>query len=339
MSVHPHLDDGRTRLSLQMAGGMIGPVTVKLPGRESIDVLTCPDWAKRDTGKQWLPLIRNLCGDFVCVPYGAPTPNDGLPAEWLAGVKPSEPDDPWFHGEAANADWQLIDQSEADNSLTMGIALAEPHLLARVERTVRLLPDVAGYEVDLCLTARRDTELPVALHPCFRLPEKPGDLHLSIEAAGKGWTYPVSPVEETAMAEPNARFETLAGVPAIVGNAIDFSSLPTEGRTEALLQIPLAKGQVNLGYINDGYRVVFAWDEKLLPSVVLWVSQQGRDEAPFSRTFRTLGVEAVAGAFDLGPHVSRSADNPMAREGVATTVKLTARQTFKTTYRVLVEAI
>lgn len=337
MSVLAHLDDGRTHLSLQAAGGMIGPLNVHFAGRAPIEVLTCPDWADQDRDQEWLPLISNLCGDFVCVPYGAPSANDALPAEWLAGIGAQEALDPMFHGTPVNTDWLLVETGKA--GATMAVDLPKPLPLSRIERHVRLLPGQAGYACDLTLMPRQDVAMPISLHPCFRLPEAPEQMHISFAASGPGWTYPVPPVEETALVAANARFDDLASIPARDGGTLDFTHLPPQQRTETLLQVPLATGKVTLTYPGDGYRVTFSWDVQHLPSLVLWISNQGRDEAPFSGQFRTLGIEAVAGAFDLGPSISCSPDNPVAREGIPTTVKLDAGKPLTITSSIVVEAI
>lgn len=73
MTSAPSLSNAMTDLSLQASGGMIGPVTAKIAGRR-FDVLTCPGWGPRDGAEGWLPMIRDMCGDFICVPYGAPEP-------------------------------------------------------------------------------------------------------------------------------------------------------------------------------------------------------------------------------------------------------------------------
>ena len=81
------LKNAHAHLSLQVAGGMIGPLTATLGERSGIEVLTSPGWADAPGAEDWLPLIRHLNGDFVGLPYGAPEPNLDLPATWRAGAR------------------------------------------------------------------------------------------------------------------------------------------------------------------------------------------------------------------------------------------------------------
>ncbi len=326
-------------LHLQAAGGMLGPAQFNLPNLGQISPLTCPEWNKRDDTKDMLPLIRNLCGDFVCAPYGAPEASESLPEHWRKGADQGLPDDTWFHGYSVNSPWEIaVDPKDASRATLTNLP-PDQHPLSRLERHVSLLPDVAGYKVELRITARRDVRFPLSLHPCFYLPEEPGAVRLEIPSAKRGWTYPVALIPENAPIAVDARFDNLNAVPRANGGMIDLSQLPPSERCEALVQIPSSAGEIRLVYEQAGYAVKFSYDADLLPSLVIWISNQGRDEAPFDGSFRTLGIEAVAGAFDLGPAVSNSPKNPIARDGVATTVSLSAGQELITTSTITLSAL
>ena len=123
------------------------------------------------------------------------------------------------------------------------------------------------------------------------------------------------------------------------GGMIDLSRLPLPERCDALLQMLVPDGEMRLMYENGGYAMRFNYDAELLPSLVIWISNRGRDEAPFDGKFRTIGIEAVAGAFDLGPTVSCWSDTPIAREGVSREVTLLAGQELTTTSTITIEAL
>lgn len=325
-------------LTLNAAGGMIGPFRVAHDGSPRFDVLTVTDWRDRPGADKWLPLIRNLSGDFICLPYGATKPNPELPEAWRAGAKNGAIVDPMFHGIPPNVDW-VIEPNAGGTAAMLWLDLPEPHPLARLERQVALSDDGRSYTVTLSVMARADCRLPLSLHPCFRLPGTPAALELSVEQSGPGWTYPIPPVPERQGVEANTTFETLSKVNAPGAGWTDLTRLPPQERCEVLVQLPVTKGLVTLDYPREDYRVQFEWNKTVLPSLVLWVSNLGRDEAPFSGQFRTLGVEAVAGVFDLGPHVSASPETPIAKSGLATGVAFEAGQKFETTYRVSVSEL
>ncbi len=327
------------RLRLQSNGGMLGPAEFNLPGLDQISPLTCPDWADHPEAENLVPMIRDLCGDFMCAPFGAPEMFEALPEHWRRGAGPGMPEDPWFHGYSANTPWEITPDADDPGRATMTSLPSEPHPLSRLVRRVSLLPDAPGYQVELSIKARRDVRFPLSQHPCFHLPKQAGALRLEVTHSGQGWTYPMPFVPENAPVAIDARFDSLSAVPRVDGGLIDLSNLPPPERCEALLQLTVPNGEIRLVYEQDGYAIRFNYDADLLPSLVIWISNHGRLAAPFDGNFRTLGIEAVAGAFDLGPTVSNSADNPIAREGIATTIAMSADQELTTLSTVTIEPV
>lgn len=326
-------------LRLQSAGGMIGPAEFNLPERGPIRPLTCPDWHNHPQAQDFPPMLRDLCGDFICLPYGAPDVMAALPDPWQHGAGSGIPEDRWFHGIGANAPWEIIPEPNDPTRAAMVLLPPDAHPVSKLERRVALLPDRPGYEVELRITARHDVQFPVSMHPCFHLPKEPGKLRLEIANAGRGWTYPLPVVPEHAPVAVNARFDSLNAVPRTDGGGMDLTMLPPPERCEALLQIPAPDGEIRLLYDQAGYAIRFAYDAELLPSLVIWISNRGRDEAPFDGNFRTIGIEAVAGAFDLGPPVSNWSGNPIAAEGISTAVPLRAGQELITQSTITIDAL
>jgi len=327
------------QLRLQSNGGMLGPAEFNLPGHDKISPLTCPDWSDHPEAENFVPMIRDLCGDFMCAPFGAPEMFEALPEHWREGAGQGMPEDPWFHGYSANMPWEITPDADDPTRATMTSQPPDPHPLARLERRVSLLQDGPGYQVELCITARRDVQFPLSQHPCFIMPKQPGTLRLEVSHEGQGWTYPMPFVPENAPVAVDTRFDSLNAVPRVDGGVIDLSQLPPAEPCEALLQLTVPDGDVRLVYEQEGYALRFTYDADLLPSLVLWISNHGRMATPFDGNFRTLGIEAVAGAFDLGPTVSNSAQNPIARDGVATTISMTAGQKLTTISTVSIEAL
>ena len=92
----------------------------------------------------------------------------------------------------------------------------------------------------------------------------------------------------------------LDAVPMADGSLRSFSRLPLPFDTEELLLVTGHKGIARLTNRAEGYRVVIEWDPGVFPSMLLWISNRGRQYAPWSGRFLALGVEPVCAAFDLG---------------------------------------
>jgi hypothetical protein len=77
--------------------------------------------------------------------------------------------------------------------------------------------------------------------------------------------------------------------------------------------------------IAEGYAVTIDWDQTL-PHCMLWLHDRGLDGAPWNRSFRALGVEPMAAAFDLPQPIS-TGPNPLNALGHATCLDLPAGRT------------
>ena len=328
------LSGPRGRLTLRAAGGNLGPFRVRTADGGAADILTSPGWDRHPDADDLIPVLRNLAGDFLCLPYGPPQPMDGLPADWTLGLGPGCPGDEVFHGAPVAARWHIA--QTADDAATMRCDLPPPHPVAQIERQVWLTDGGRGYACRLTVEARAAAALPLSLHPCFPLPDAPGALTVEPGQSGQGWTYPVPILPRNAPVAPDRRIDDLAAVPAVAGGPLDFTRLPLDAPAEALVMVPADRGEVRLGYADRGLSVTFRYDAVQLPLLVLWLSDRSRDGAPFDGSFRTVGVEAIAGAFDLGPAVSQGADNPVAREGCRTAIPFVPGTPFVTEYAVSV---
>ena len=59
------------------------------------------------------------------------------------------------------------------------------------------------------------------------------------------------------------------------------------------------------------------WNRLLIPNLMLWISNGGRQSRPWNGNNFCIGIEPVVSAFDLGTYASRS-PNPLANQGVET---------------------
>jgi hypothetical protein len=148
-----------------------------------------------------------------------------------------------------------------------------------------------------------------------------------------GLTYPGTVEPGAPLFAQDARFTDLAAVPARAGRVIDASRHPLGARTEELLQLNGVDGTVALLNEAEDYRVRLSWQPEHFPSLLLWISNGGRQERPWNGRHVALGVEPVCSPFGLGP-ATAAADNPLARSGVATARAFVAGETFVTRYRI-----
>ncbi|GHA18536.1 hypothetical protein GCM10007989_12300 [Devosia pacifica] len=253
--------------------------------------------------------LRELGGDFVCVPFGAGSETPFGPEAWAA-LMTDAPERP-IHGPAGDEDWEVI--SHTEDSITLGLDYPEDSIVRRLERTVSGTAGAPILESTLTIYPRKAGAISAGLHPILQLPEGRGRLSLEAEFAF-GLVHPRQCSNEDAQ-----EFSSLASVPA-AGGPIDMSNVPV-GVPNFSVQLCGMKGPVRALFLDEGMGVELDWDRELLPSVQLWCTDRGIDGAPWNGEFRGIGVEPIASAFDLNTRLS-ARPNPINRRGVATALVL-----------------
>ncbi|MFU0503711.1 hypothetical protein [Pseudaminobacter sp. NGMCC 1.201702] len=220
--------------------------------------------------------LRQLGGEWPCVPFGTTTI------------------DPHHHGYCTDNEWRVT--SQGVGIISLAIDYPATHPIARLERRISGVPGRAAIEMELAVEARRACKLPLGLHPIFQLPAK-GRLQLDPGAFSRGLTFPKVFEVGVSRLKPGAEFRSLDAVPLARGGAADFSELPDELREE-IVQLEAVAGSVVLSYTDEGHSVRLDWNPVDFPSLILWLSDCGREAAPWSKRFRGIGVEPVDGYFD-----------------------------------------
>ena len=305
-------------LTVRAIGGMIAPVDFELGDGRRISPLHVAPWAGEaasgddgsDGGEALPPLLAGLRGEWPCLPYGPARIPANLPAGWQAQA----PHDAWDHGYCANHRWQLVEQSATQ--LVLAIDLPDSEAVARLERRIRVDPDAPSISVELRITARRDARLPFALHPTFVVPEE------GVDIVGGGYgavhTYPMPAEPGVSRLQPNRCAPSLAALPVDGGGTLDLTHLPLPFKTEELLQLADCRPPFVLRYAAAGAEVVLDWDVAELPDALLWISNGGRAQAPWSGRHYALGIEPDNSCFDLTRVATPPADHPLAtRRGIA----------------------
>ncbi|MEO6920581.1 MAG: hypothetical protein ABI171_16490 [Collimonas sp.] len=167
------------------------------------------------------------------------------------------------------------------------------------------------------------------MHPTFRMPEQPHGLRVSLGEIEQLLTYPTWPEPGVSLLRPNSSSSGLHAMPTAEGT-IDLSLLPLPLATEELVQAVNCRGPVHLDYLREGVRVSLDWDRRLLPDAMLWISNGGRHHAPWNGRHFALGVEPLAGPFDLGRVAIPPENHPLAHR----MLRLLPDEAFMLRYRI-----
>ncbi|MCR8723466.1 hypothetical protein [Frigidibacter sp. ROC022] len=246
---------------------------------------------------------QRLAGDFLCMPFGKSD---------LTG-------DPQ-HGYTSNSAWDLVTQAPGKAVLrlarTVQGATVEKHLELSAEAPL------------LCQThvvTGGEGAITLAHHPMVQA--RGARLSMSPKTAFIAPSKPLEKDENIFL--PGARSTALTAIRGVAG-PVDLSRYP-ETRCEDFLTAVEAPGNP-LGWtaVTRDEDVVFVLkDPQVLPVTMLWLSNGGREAAPWHRRHRgVLGIEDGIAPGAEG-HRAASADNPVRREGVATCLILGPRHVIR----------
>lgn len=289
-------------VTVQALGGMLAPLRFELPGGKTLSPLQVSPWGE-DNDPAWPGILRRLRGEWPCVPFGATKAPPDLPAGWTD----HEAEDQWDHGYSANHEWHLVRQSAEE--LVIAIDYPQSSAVERLERSIRPSPTAASITVELRVHARKRSQMPLALHPTFAIPQSGVEIFAQAERIH---SYPVPTEPGVSRLLPGGSGSTLEAMPAVAGGSMAVNRLPLPFATEELMQMQRCKTPVVLRYLQEQVDVQLSWDTTVLPDAMLWVSNGGRSQAPWSSRHYALGVEPLSGFFDLGRVVQPTAEHPLA---------------------------
>jgi hypothetical protein len=313
-------------------GAMLAPVAFDIGEGQVAQPFAIAPWSddRMPEHAALPPLLRQLRGEWVGVPFGTPTPLPGLPAAWqpLEGTKLNHGDD--FHGYSSNADWQRVGIEEGQIELALDYPAA--HVVRQVRRRIAGIKGKPRLEFELAVEVREPVELPIGIHPVFRLPSQPGRAELRFAGDPVAHTYPVEAEPGISNLVPGLSGQALDDLPLADGRRLDLRRLPLAFATEELVLVTGHGGGFSLTNHEEGYTVHMGWDAEAFPGCMLWVSNRGRTAYPWNARFLAIGIEPVAAPFDLGVAVARNPGNPLRRAGIATAVALEPRRNWTTNY-------
>lgn len=317
------------RLEVQTLAGMIGPVFFKLKNGKEVQPFHIAPWAEEPDSKNLDPILKRLRGEWPCVPFGAARKIDKLHGGWEQCKWETSEDMP--HGPSSNLEWKL--QKQTKEQIELVVEYPAEHDIKKLTRIIRPDQEKPLVHFELHVEARKDTQLPIGLHPTFRLSKDPQKCFLNPAKFQFGITFPGDFEPGSYLLQPDSLFASLKTVIAADGNTIDLSRLPLPQNCENLVQLCGIDGQFELKNEEDDYTVELKWNKEQYPSCVLWMSNRGRAYQPWNSRNCCLGIEPINAAYDLGIHVSRC-DNPIKKKGVSTTMNFTKDKIWKTEYTI-----
>ncbi|MGJ8647533.1 MAG: hypothetical protein ACSHXJ_11575 [Marinomonas colpomeniae] len=334
---------GKVSGKVSLLGAMVGPVEFLLSNNKVVQPFSTAPWANEEKSvneeknliENLPPILKNIGGEWPCVPFGMPNAKRNLPLEWLHNIDCVEPiDESFMHGFSANHEWQDISNSLQEAELKIEYPLNHP--VKKLRRKISVT-DNNQLEFELLVETEKPVELPIGLHGTFKLPNKPGKAKLIIDSFKNAYTYPVIVEPNISILEPNQKIDDLEQVLRSDGCFEDMTTLPLENSTEELILLDLSVGRIQLQNHDECYEVVFEWDIEQFPSCLLWYSNKGRDYYPWNKRFQAIGIEPIASAFDLGVVHSRNIFSPLQKAGIKTGFTLDGTDRFS--YKISVNTI
>lgn len=313
---------------------MVVPVFILPDGRE-ISPMLQPPWVDQPPSDELAalpPLVRNMRGEWPCVPFGVNTPVTDLGPSW--GYSRTYTPNRWLHGYGSNQPWRCVARSDA--RLKLGIDYPDEEPIAGLERIITPDPDAAAVDIELVVHPRLDCRLPVGLHPTLGVSEAVGSTRIRPGRFAFGRTYPIrfpGLVQEPPQTVPDQEFASLSAVPGTSGTSIDFTRLPFERRYDDLVQLCGIDGTFEVHNEVTNAVLRLTWDARQLPSCLVGPFSRGRLGAPFSGRFIGMEIEPCCSAFGLGTAIS-TAPNPIAERGIETAITFRANEVWRTRYRI-----
>lgn len=332
-----HIEWPYGSLAVYAKGGMLGNVEFKHAGRRVRPFYEVP-WLEAADAAGAQGLVAHMRSEFPCVPFGVPYRPEQVGEAWQAALTDSaahfdpetEGSDDLLHGYGAIGEWKLVAQSA--NEIRMAIDYPASSAISRLTRVIRADLAAPAIDFELHIEARRPSARPLGLHPNLALPSLTGALHIDPGAFAFGMVHPGGPEPGVSRAHAGARFSKLDEVPLGAGGHAAFDRLPLAEDTEEILQLCGVDGRVTMTDDAAGVTYRLTWDASVLPSLLLWISNRGRRYAPWNGRNLCVGVEPIAGAFELGCQASL-APNPINAHGVATAVALDPTAPITLAYR------
>ena len=306
-------------------GGHLGPVTHRC-GRRKVQPYSVAPWAEEPLGRDVIPLLKSLRGDFFCLPFG------GNSTPYRGERHPG-------HGQTASANWKFQSLETRNGRSGLHLRLDTTVRSGRVDKRVWI---VEGHPVVYQQHVIRGMRGPMSLghHAMLKFPDEPGCGRISTSrfVRGQVLTEPFERPENRgySILKPGAVFKSLDRVPTVTGEWADLTRYPARRGYDDLAAI-IADPEGSLAWTavvfpGHGYAWFALKDPRVLRQTVFWISNGGRHYPPWNgRHVNVLGLEEVTGWFHFG--LAESArPNPWSKLGHPTCIPLAPDRPFVVNY-------
>jgi hypothetical protein len=302
-------------VSIDLAVGHLADLAVDVEGRRLKPLHRAP-WA--DQPPDLLPAhlpdgVRRLSGDFLCAPFSR-----------------SDLEEAPLHGWPANSAWDPIDSAATDDGWRAVFRLRRKVMGAMVEK-VLTLRDGHPFLYQEHAFLGGSGAISVAHHTMTGM-SKGGRLAFSQKrlAVTPDDAPEVDPARGRSLLAYPARSSNLWQFPASDGTPIDLTDYRADGRHEDFVTLVEAD-QSSLGWAAVARKaeadlVLTLKNPAELPVTMLWISNGGRDYAPWHGRRGVIGIEDACAAIG---HAASLGDNWLKREGVSTAFELGGRVAFR----------
>ncbi len=309
-------------LAITRTGGHMAPVTFFRDSEKPVKPYYVSPWQDETPSAMPAPVLISLRGDFFCVPFGGNN-------EAVAGEKHPP------HGEIVGDAWHHVGTKKTGDITTLTLGIETKVRKGRLTKELSLV-DGQNTIYSRDLIEGFAGQAPLGHHATLAMPEKEGAVRIATSAFRFGMTNPGLFSEpkhrEYQALQPGAKWTDLAKVPSAWKDApdADLTRLPGTYGYADLVQVvhePWAKTHTpawtTATYAEAGYVWFSLKDQDVLNSAVFWMEFHGRHGHPWNGRNNCLGLEDVTAFFADGLLPSMK-ENALTKEGVATTVALSA---------------
>lgn len=302
-------------LAVTQLGGHMAPVTFYRASKKPVQPYYISPWQGRKV-KVPVPVLAPLRGDFFCLPFGIGCEYKGETHE--------------LHGETSTRKWSGATVAKCGKTTTLTMTMRTRVRKGKVTKKLTLV-DGQNIIYDQNTVQGFAGPSTVAHHATLGMPDEQESVLVATSPYRFAHTNP-TPTGDPAGGEyqalaVNAKCKRMSAVPTLFADVrpVDCTKFPTRKGYTDLLAMPHKVGKTPAWTTATFTSERFLWfslkDPAVLPTLMLWMANHGRHQAPWNSENACLGLEDLCGWFAEGLVPSLQA-NAFTKAGTPTTVTL-----------------